>query len=88
MGERVLQPTTMPPVYQELIDFFAAGTTPDRIIAFQASDKTKAQVADLIRKEKTTGLSSEETADLNRYLEYEHFMRLAKAQARKQLLTN
>jgi hypothetical protein len=78
----------MPPVYQELVDFIASGTTPSGVIAFQPSEQAKATVADLIRREKTSGLSPEETAQLNHYLEIEHIMRLAKARARQRILTN
>jgi hypothetical protein len=75
----------MPVVYDEIIDFIAAGTTPDRVIAFQPSDETKEHVADLIHREKTVGLSAEETAELTHFLELEHVMRLAKARARRHL---
>jgi hypothetical protein len=68
--------------YEEIIDFIAAGTTPSGIVAFQPSLPPKARVADLIHREKTTGLSPEETAELNHYLQLEHLMRLAKARAR------
>jgi hypothetical protein len=69
--------------YEEFVDFIAGGTTPESIVEFQPSEKTKAHVADLIRCEKTTGLSAEETSELNNYLQIEHFMRLAKARARQ-----
>jgi hypothetical protein len=71
--------------YEEIIDFIAAGTTPSRLIAFQPSEEVKARVADLIHREKTTGLSSEESSELNQYLQLEHLMRLAKARARAHL---
>ncbi len=72
-------------VYEEIIDFIAAGTTPSGIVAFQPSEEAKARVADLIHREKTTGLSPEEAAELNHYLQLEHLMRLAKARARTHL---
>jgi hypothetical protein len=71
--------------YEEIIDFIAAGTTPSGIVTFQPSKETKARVADLIYREKTTGLSPEETTELNHYLQLEHLMRLAKARARAHL---
>ena len=72
--------------YEEIIDFIAAGTTPSGIVAFQPSEEAKAWVADLIHREKTTGLSPEETTELNHYLQLEHLMRLAKARARTHLV--
>jgi hypothetical protein len=71
--------------YEEVIDFIAEGTTPDSIIAFQPSETAKQRVADLIWREKTTGLTSDETSELNHYMELEHLMRLAKARARKNI---
>lgn len=71
--------------YEEIIDFIAAGTTPSRVVAFQPSEEVKARVADLIHREKTVGLSSEESSELNQYLQLEHLMRLAKARARAHL---
>ena len=69
----------------EIIDFIASGTTPDRVAAFRPSDESKEEVADLLHKEKTVGLSPEETANLNTYLQLEHIMRLAKARAHQYL---
>jgi O-succinylbenzoate synthase len=71
--------------YEEVIDFIAEGATPDSIIAFQPSETAKQRVADLIRREKTTGLTADETSELNHYMELEHLMRLAKARARKNI---
>jgi hypothetical protein len=71
--------------YEEIIDFIASGTSPCDVVAFQPSDAAKARVADLIHREKTTGLSPEETAELDHYLQLEHVMRLAKARARTYL---
>ena len=71
--------------YEEIIDFIAAGTTPSRVIAFQPSEEVKTRVADLLSREKTTGLSSDESSELNQYLQLEHLMRLAKARARAHL---
>jgi hypothetical protein len=71
--------------YEEFVDFIAGGTTPSGVVAFRPSEATKARVADLIRRGKTSGLSSAETAELNHYLQLEHLMRLAKARARRHL---
>ncbi|HRQ41250.1 MAG TPA: hypothetical protein PLD25_25305 [Chloroflexota bacterium] len=73
------------PVYEEIIDFIAAGTTPDSLVTFQPSEVAKERVADLIHREKTVGLTPEETAELDHYMQLEHLMRLAKARARRHL---
>lgn len=71
--------------YEEIIDFIAAGTSPKGVVDFRPSEAAKARVADLIQREKTTGLSSEETNELSHYMQLEHIMRLAKARARLHL---
>jgi len=73
------------PVYEEIIDFLAAGTTPDAIISFRPSQNAKERVEDLIRREKTSSLSVEEVDELNHYMQLEHIMRLAKIRARQYL---
>jgi hypothetical protein len=69
--------------YEEIVDFIAAGSTPDAVASLESSQATKDRVAELVRKEKTDGLSAEEAADLDHYLNLEHIMRLAKARARQ-----
>jgi hypothetical protein len=64
------------------VDFIAMGTTPQRVADFQPSEESKSRVADLIHREKTGGLTSEERAELDHFLQFEHIMRLAKARAR------
>ena len=68
--------------YEEIIDFIAGGTTPESVIAFQPSEAARMRVEDLIRREKNQGLTPQETAELNHYLEVEHILTLAKARAR------
>lgn len=67
--------------YDEIVDFIAAGTTSDAVARFEPSQRTKDVVADLIHKEKTTGLTPEESSELEHFMELEHIMRLAKARA-------
>jgi hypothetical protein len=71
--------------YDEFVDFIAAGTTPQGVIDFRPSEATKAKVAELIQRQKTSSLSPDEAAELNQYLQIEHLMRLAKARARQHL---
>ena len=71
--------------YDEIVDFIAAGTSPMDVAMFEASEATKARVAELIHREKSSGLTLEETGELNHYLELEHLLRLTKARARQHL---
>ena len=69
-------------VYDEIVDFIAAGPTTDAVAHFEASEETKNHVADLLHKEKTSGLTPEEISELDHFLKLEHVIRLAKARAR------
>lgn len=76
-----MSPISMTRAYEEIIDFIAAGTTPESLINFQPSEVAKERVADLILREKTEGITTEEKAELDQYLMLEHLIRLAKARA-------
>lgn len=67
--------------YEEVIGFIAAGTTPQKVIAFRPSTAAQERVADLLSREKEGKLSLEDQAELDRFLQLEHLMRLAKARA-------
>lgn len=72
--------------YEEVIDFIAAGTTPQNVIDFRPSEEAQARVEDLLAREKDNELSSAEKSELDHYLQIEHLLRLAKARARDFLL--
>ena len=71
--------------YEELIDFIAAGTTPRNLVAFQPSEEARQRVADLIEREKSASITSQEKSELEHYVQLEHLMRMAKARARRHL---
>jgi hypothetical protein len=71
--------------YEEVVDFIAGGTTPSTVASYRPSPEVRERVADLIHREKNEGLSSEETSELDHYMQIEHLMRLAKARAKKYL---
>jgi hypothetical protein len=71
--------------YEELVDFIATGPSSELVATFQPSEATREHVADLVAREKATGLSAEEASELDHYVHLEHVMRLAKARARKRL---
>ena len=73
------------PAYQEIVDFIAAGTTPQNLIDFCPSEKAKGASRRSHPPRKTTELTPEETAELNHCLQLEHLMRLAKSRARYHL---
>ena len=71
--------------YEEIVDFIAAGITPDEVVRFQPSQETKETVERLVAKEKESGLTADEESELSHYLHLEHVMRLAKARAHGRL---
>ncbi|MEH1902424.1 MAG: hypothetical protein V7L04_13645 [Nostoc sp.] len=68
-------------VYDEIIDFIAAGTTPQSVIDFKLSDAANDRLEDLVYRAKTEGLTESDQQELNHFLTLEHIMRLAKAKA-------
>jgi len=71
------------PAYFEIIDFIAAGTKPEAVADFRPSPEAQERLAALIEQEKTGGLSLEEKAELDHFMELEHILRMAKARARQ-----
>lgn len=70
------------PVYLELVDFVAGGTTPEDIVNFRPSAEAQQRVAELIEGEEESRLTPEEAAELTHFMELEHILRMAKAKAR------
>ena len=71
------------PVYFEIINFIAAGTTPEAVVKFRSSPEAQQRLAALVEREKGASLSSEEKAELDHFMELEHILRMAKAKARQ-----
>ena len=75
------------PSYLEIIDFIAAGTTPQAIIDYRPSLEAQQRVAELIAREKEGALSPEDQSELDHFVDLEHILRMAKGRAR-QILTS
>ncbi|HEY3284686.1 MAG TPA: hypothetical protein VGN26_20630 [Armatimonadota bacterium] len=71
--------------YEELVDFIAGGTSPVGVAEFRPSRETQDRLWELVSREKGDGLSPDEAAELQSYLQLEHIVRLAKARARQRL---
>lgn len=72
-------------VYEEIVDFIAAGSSPQGVSEFHPSSEAKAHVLELMARAKAETLTAEEASELAHYLQIEHLMRLAKARARQYL---
>jgi hypothetical protein len=75
------------PSYLEIVDFIAAGTTPQAIVDYRPSAAAQQRVAKLIAREKHGGLSPEDKSELDHFMDLEHILRMAKGRAR-QILTS
>jgi hypothetical protein len=71
------------PIYVEIIDFIAAGTTPQSVAGFLPLPETQQRLAALMEREKAGTLSAEEKAEVDHFMELEHILRMAKARARQ-----
>jgi len=69
--------------YEEIIDFIAAGTTPEAVAAFRPSDSVQRRVTQLVERSKDGTISAEDQSELEDYLQLEHIMVMAKARARQ-----
>ena len=69
--------------YEEIIDFIAAGTTPEAVVAFRPSDAVQRRVTELTERSKDGTISPDERSELDYYLQLEHIMIMAKARARQ-----
>jgi hypothetical protein len=69
--------------YDEIIELFARGTQPAKVVAFRPSRKTQERVRYLLVRNKMGELTEEETAELERFGELEHLMQLVKARAQR-----
>lgn len=75
------------PVYLEIVDFLASGTTPQTVIDFQASPEAQQRALALLELAVEDRLTPEQESELEYLTELEHLLRMAKARAR-QILAN
>lgn len=71
------------PVYLEIVDFFASGTTPQTVLDFQPSAAAQQRALELLELAKEDRLTPEQESELEHFTELEHILRMAKARARQ-----
>lgn len=69
--------------YDEIIDFIAAGTTPEAVIAFRPSQSAQDRVTELSERSAEGTITAEEQSELEDFIQLEHIMIMAKARARQ-----
>lgn len=67
--------------YDEIIDFFARGTSSTDVLSYRPSREAQERVRYLLAKNKSDDLAPDEAAELERFGELEHFMQLVRARA-------
>lgn len=70
-------------VYDEMIEFIAAGTTPQSVINFKLSAAAQERLENLVYRHQTGELTPEEKRELDHFLTLEHIITMAKARAYK-----
>ena len=69
------------PLYREITDFLASNPPPEQIAAFKISSAAQERLEDLLDKNREEGLTADETAELDAYLQARDLMILLKANA-------
>jgi hypothetical protein len=69
----------------DVLEKLAALPAPAEVMALRPSDALQARITELLEKNRSSGLSSDEQAEWQRYEYVEHLVRLAKARARFRL---
>jgi hypothetical protein len=81
------KPVASHPVYLEIVDFFASGTTPQTVADFQPSPAAQQHALELLELAKQEKLTPEQESELEHFTEHftelEHILRMAKARARQ-----
>ncbi|MBI5667266.1 MAG: hypothetical protein HZC41_04595 [Chloroflexi bacterium] len=73
-------------VQDEIYDFLTSQPTPQQIIAFRPSEESQERMSYLLEANRNGTLTEAETAELDEYMNIEHFMRMLKAKARQRLM--
>lgn len=69
------------PVYMELVDFVARGSTAEEVANFRPSPEAQKRVAELLEKQRESQLTDQETSELDGFVQIEHILGLARAKA-------
>lgn len=70
---------------REIMDFLLSAPTPQQVIDLQASEASQARLRDLLDGNRHGTLQDAERAELESYLQLEHFVRQLKIRAREKL---
>lgn len=68
-----------------IVEILASRPGPEQVLALRSSPQLQTRASELLARSKTSELSRQEEAELERYLLLEHLVRLAKAHAYQQI---
>jgi hypothetical protein len=71
-----------------VLETLATLPAPDEVLALRPSEAVQARIDELLEKNRTSGLSTEERQEWERFQYVEHLVRMAKAQALLKLKGN
>lgn len=77
--------TAASPAYVEVVNFLVSHTSSEPLLQFRPSETNQRRVADLIERQHQGVLSVEESSELDDYVQLEHLLIMAKAEARLRL---
>jgi hypothetical protein len=72
-----------PAVYDDLVELLAKSAKPDELLSFQLSGEKQKRLDDLLSKNRAGTLTSQETAELDAFEQFEHVVRLLKIRVRE-----
>ena len=78
----ILKSGALHPAYREMFDFLASGPTPKQIAAYRPSSPLQERVADLLERNRESGLSAEDSAELDGFEQVDDLLSLLAARAR------
>jgi phosphopantetheinyl transferase len=70
---------------REIMDFLLSAPTPEQVIRLQASEEAQERIRYLFDGNRNSTLSDAESAELQSYLQLEHFVRQLKIRTREKL---
>jgi hypothetical protein len=73
------------PLKDVVADFLASAPTPEEIIAFRLPEPLQERAHMLLDKNREGSITPDERAELDEFLQIEHFMTVVKAKARLKL---
>lgn len=79
------------PAYEgiaQILETLATLPTPEEVLSLRPSEALQARITELLRKNRTEGLSESEEKEWQRYEYVEHLVRIAKAKAKSKIKTS